>query len=197
MSSFQISWSLVSTRTENVWPQITMWAPSTHPNMSFHPVKTLTWKMLHVIDGGSCRAATSANIYNSWQLLLHMNSSWILLYEEEVRREVMEAWEVWVKALWGHEGGQVYMQGGAVVMQRCVGALLARLNPHVPLLIPSGGSDERKKKENDEEERTDAETPGERLALTAQQRRIMPGALSSSTNSKVMYGFNCAKGGST
>lgn len=39
----------------------------------------------------------------------------------------------------------------------------------------------------------DAETPGERLALTAQQRRIMPGALSSSTDSNVMYGSNCAK----
>lgn len=40
--------------------------------------------------------------------------------------------------------------------------------PHVPLLIRSGGSDGKK-------ERADAETPGERLALTAQQRRIMPG----------------------
>lgn len=44
-----------------------------------------------------------------------------------------------------------------------------------------------------EKERADAENPGERLALTAQQRRIMPQALSSSTNSNVMYGFNCAK----
>lgn len=42
-------------------------------------------------------------------------------------------------------------------------------------------------------ERADAETPGERLVLTAQQRRIMPEARSSSTNSNVMYGFNCAK----
>lgn len=39
----------------------------------------------------------------------------------------------------------------------------------------------------------DARTPGERLALTAQQRRIMLGALSSSTNSNVMYGSYCAK----
>lgn len=44
-----------------------------------------------------------------------------------------------------------------------------------------------------EKESADAEAPGERLALTAQQRRIMPGAHSSSTNSNVIYGFNCAK----
>lgn len=73
-----------------------------------------------------------------------------------------------------------------------MGALLARLNPQRPfLLIRSGGSDEK------ERERVDAKAPGERLALTAQQRRIMPGALSSSTNSNVMYGFNRANGGST
>lgn len=33
----------------------------------------------------------------------------------------------------------------AVVMERCVGALLARLNPCVPLLIRSGGSIERER----------------------------------------------------
>lgn len=42
-------------------------------------------------------------------------------------------------------------------------------------------------------ERADAETPGERLALTAQQRGIMARALGSSTDSNVMYGSECAK----
>ena len=55
------------------------------------------------------------------------------------------------------------------------------------LLIPSGASGESRR------ERADAEAPGERLALTAQQRGIMARALGSSTDSNVMYGSECAK----
>lgn len=43
------------------------------------------------------------------------------------------------------EAGLRVGRGGGLT-GRCVGALLARLNPHVPLLIRSGGSVERERK---------------------------------------------------
>ena len=79
-------------------------------------------------------------------------------------------------------GGRFYTPGrGGGATERCVGALLARLVPRVPLLIRSGGSDERERERARESEREReskswcTETPGERLTLTAQQRRNMPG----------------------
>lgn len=87
----------------------------------------------------------------------------------------------------GEDGRWAYVLGGAVGWWRDVWVPSWLASIPVSLYSSDLGAAAREK------ERADAGTPGERLALTAQQRRIMPGALSSSTNSNVMYGFNCAK----